>query len=478
MNTATIFLVITGYFTILMLIARLTAGRGDSKTFFQANKQSPWYLVAFGMIGATLSGVTFISVPGEVGNSNFSYLQFVLGNLMGYWIIALVVLPLYYRMKLVSIYSFLGNRFGPKAHLTGSYFFILSKIVGAAFRLYLVAGVLQIAFFDRLHVPFFFTVFIAIVLIWLYTYNGGIKTIVWTDALQTFFILLTVLITIGIIAQKMDWSASSILSHICSDSKSVVFDWNVNSKNFFWKQFIAGIFMTIAMNGFDQDIMQKNLTCKSLPEARKNMLWFSIVFVFAVALFLSLGVMLYQYAESVNLLTPKKTDDLYPILAINHLGIIAGIIFLVGITAAAYSSADSALTSLTTSYCVDIAQIDNIPIEKRKQFRNRIHIIFSLILFVTIMLFRLLNNDSIVVALFKFAGYTYGPLLGIFIIGLFTKVKVKDRCIPWVCIASPLLTYALVYTIENFGNGYQFGFELLLINGALTCIGLLLCWKR
>ncbi|MCL3781612.1 sodium:solute symporter [Prolixibacteraceae bacterium JC049] len=478
MSTTTIFLVITGYFALLMLVAKLTSGKGDSNTFFQANKQSPWFLVAFGMIGATLSGVTFISVPGEVGNSGFRYLQFVLGNLVGYWVIAFGLLPLYYKLKLVSIYSFLGDRFGPKAHVTGSYFFILSKIVGAAFRLYLVAGVLQIAFFDRLNIPFFVTVFISIVLIWLYTNNGGIKTIVWTDALQTFFILLTVGITIYIISQKLQWTPSTIFDKINADTKSIIFDWNWNSKHFFWKQFVAGIFMTIAMNGFDQDIMQKNLTCKSPSEARKNMLWFSLVFVIAVVFFLSLGVMLYQYANNIQLTIPTKTDDLYPLLAINHLGVFAGIIFLIGITAAAYSSADSALTSLTTSYCVDVAHIENIQPEKQKQFRKRVHIIFSLILFFTIIIFRSLNNDSIVIALFKFAGYTYGPLLGIFAIGLLTKAKVKDQCIPWICVASPLLTYLLVFLVEKFGSGYQFGFELLLINGAITSIGLLLCSKR
>lgn len=473
MNSTIALTVIAGYFAILMLIAKLTAGKGDSKTFFQANKQSPWYLVAFGMIGASLSGVTFISVPGEVGGSAFKYFQFVMGNLVGYWIIAFLLIPLFYRLKLVSIYTFLRSRIGHSAHLTSSFFFLLSKVIGAAFRLYLVAGVLQLAFFDAMNIPFIVTVFIAILLIWLYTNNGGIKTIVWTDTLQTFFILLTVGVTIYLIAKKLDWSSSDILTNILNDSKSTIFDWNINSKRFFGKQFIAGIFITIAINGLDQDIMQKNLTCKSPTESRKNMLWFSGVFAIAVLFFLSLGIMLYSYAQQIGIAIPKNTDDLYPLLAINHMGTFAGVIFLIGITAAAYSSADSALTSLTTSYCVDIAKIEQKEPDQQKRYRKRVHIIFSAILFLTIVLFRSFNDDSVVNALFKFASYTYGPILGLFAVALFSKRKINDRQVPIVCIIAPILTYTLVFVFQKLKLSYQFGFELLLINAGFTIIGLI-----
>ncbi|TKG96094.1 sodium:solute symporter [Puteibacter caeruleilacunae] len=478
MSALTVFIVVAGYFAVLMLVARLTSGKGDSKAFFQANKQAPWYLVAFGMIGATLSGVTFISVPGEVGNTAFYYLQFVLGNLVGYWIIAFVLLPIYYGMGLVSIYSFLGERIGPRAHKAGSVLFLVSRVVGASFRLFLVAGVLQIAFFDQFNIPFAVTVAVSIGLIWLYTFKGGIKTIVWTDTLQTTFILLAVGFSIYEISSQLDWNASEVFAGIIDHPNSKIFNWDFKSASFFGKQFIAGIFMTIVMNGLDQDVMQKNLTCKNRKEAQKNMLWFSVVFALSVTFFLGLGVLLYKFAEVQNIVIPELSDDLFPLIAMNHLSLTAGILFLIGIVAAAYSSADSALTSLTTSYCVDIAHIEKFEAKKQNSYRKKVHLAFSLILLVVVLIFREINDNSVVVALFKFAGYTYGPLLGLFAFSLFMKRACNDRFVPAICILAPILTYVITAVVETIFADFKFGFEVLILNGVITWLGLLLFSKK
>lgn len=464
--------IVLGYFAVLMAISWLTSRNADVQAFFTANRQSPWFLVAFGMVGATLSGVTFISVPGEVGNSSFSYLQFVFGNVVGYWLVAAILLPLYYKLNLVSIYTFLDQRFGIRSYKTGSFFFLLSKLIGAAFRLYLVAGVLQIAFFDAFNIPFWVTVVVTIALIWIYTFRGGIKTIVWTDTLQTLFLVSAVVFTIVAIAQNLEFSGVDLVREINQHSSSKIFFWDWKSGNNFFKQFFAGIFITIVMTGMDQDMMQKNLTCKNKREAQKNMFVFSLSFLVVVILFLSLGVLLYIFADKQAIAIPNLTDDLYPLLALNYLGLPVGIAFLLGITAAAYSSADSALTALTTSFSVDFLKINEYKESKRRRIKKQAHLFFSVMLIIVILLFRAINDESIVVAVFTVAGYTYGPILGLFIFGIYSKRNLKDRWVPLIGFAAPVLSYIISSYSEVLFNGYKFGFELLILNGLITIAGL------
>lgn len=474
MTPLLVFGIIAGYFILLMAISYFTSQKADNSTFFTANRKSPWFLVAFGMVGATLSGVTFISVPGEVGNSGWTYLQFVMGNMVGYAIIALVLIPLFYRLRLVSIYQYLQNRFGESSYLTGSGFFLVSQTIGASFRLFLAALVLQIAFFDAFGIPFYVTVFVTITLIWLYTFRGGIKTIVWTDTLQTTFLLLAVLISIYMIVDQMNLTAPQVVSVIADSDMSNVFEWDWRSDRNFFKTFLAGIFITIAMNGLDQNVMQKNLTIEKTGDAQKNIFWFSLTFFFSTVLFLALGVLLYKFALDQGIEIPGSTDDLYPMLALNHFGILAGIVFLLGIIAAAFSSADSALTALTTSFCVDILNIPKRKQESQKKTRLLVHIGFTLLMFCVIVIFSEINDSSVVNSVFKVAGFTYGPLLGLFAFGLLSKVRVKDKLVPVVCIASPLISVLLDVNSTAWFNGYKFGFEILLVNAAITCLGLFL----
>ncbi len=478
MNPYLVLSIVLGYFFVLIGISWLTSRGADTQAFFTANRKSPWYLVAFGMVGATLSGVTFISVPGEVGNTAFSYMQFVMGNIVGYWIVAGVLLPLYYRLNLISIYSFLDERFGVRSYKTGSFFFLISKLIGAAARLYLVAGVLQIAFFDAFNVPFSVTVMVTIALIWVYTFRGGIKTIVWTDTLQTLFLVSAVIFTIVAISKSLGLNAGDLVKEIADDPNSKLFFWDWRSGNNFFKQFIAGMFITIVMVGMDQDMMQKNLTCKNIKEAQKNMLVFSFSFLVTVVLFLSLGVMLYIFAQKNGIAIPENSDDLYPFLALSYFGLPVAIAFLLGITAAAYSSADSALTALTTSFSVDFLKIEKYEERKKKQIKKWSHLMFSILLVVVILIFKAINNESIVVAVFRVAGYTYGPILGLFVFGMYSKRKVTDKWVPLVGISAPIICYFISKYSEKIFNGYEFGFELLILNGLITIIGLFLISKN
>ena len=476
MNTNIILLIFIIYFLVLLFISRLTTKKSSFNDFFNANRSSPWYLVAFGMIGTSLSGVTFISVPGEVGNSNFSYFQVVLGYLLGYYVIAKVLLPLYYKLNLVSIYTYLDQRFGYYSYKSGAFFFLLSRTIGASFRLFLVAGVLQIAVFNQLGMPFYFSVLITILLIWVYTFKGGIKTIVWTDALQTFFMLSAVIITIFIILEEMNLSLFESIELVKNSQYSNIFYFDWKSSNDFFKQFFSGAFIAIVMTGLDQDMMQKNLTCKNLEDAQKNIFWFCVILVIANLLFLSLGALLYIYSESLNIPIPQRTDDLYPLLALNNLGEITSVIFLLGIIAAAYSSADSALTSLTTSFCIDFLNIDNS--SNKKRIRFFVHIGFPIILFIVILIFKEINDESVINSIFKAAGYTYGPLLGLFSFGIFTKYNVRDRYVLPICMLSPALSYLVNIYSEQLLFGYKFGFEILLLNGLITFLGLFLIRKK
>ena len=470
MNANIILLIFIIYFLVLLFISNLTSKKSTFTDFFNANRSSPWYLVAFGMIGTSLSGVTFISVPGEVGSSNFSYFQVVLGYLVGYYVIAKVLLPLYYKHNLIYIYTYLEDRFGFYSYKAGAFFFLLSRTIGASFRLFLVAGVLQIAIFNQLGLPYFFSVLLTILLIWIYTFKGGIKTIVWTDALQTLFMLSAVIITIVIITDKMNISLYESFHMVKNSSYSNIFYFDWRAGNDFFKQFISGAFIAIVMTGLDQDMMQKNLTCRNLGDAQKNIFWFCVILVIANLLFLFLGALLYLYSESVNFQLPTSTDDLYPLLALNELGFLTSIIFILGIIAAAYSSADSALTSLTTSFCIDFLDIQKR--NNKRKTRLLVHIGFSILLFIVILIFNEINDESVINSIFKAAGYTYGPLLGLFSFGIFTKYKIKDKFVFFVCLISPLISYLINIYSEELLFGYRFGFEILLLNGLLTFLGL------
>ena len=480
MNPQVVLLVISAYFLLLFLISWFTSRKVTADTFFTGDRQSPWFLVAFGMIGASLSGVTFISVPGEVGNSNFYYFQVVLGYTLGYFTIAKVLLPLYYRLNLVSIYSYLEDRFGFWSYKTGSFFFILSRALGSSLRMYLVASVLQLILFDSLGIPFWVSVLITVGLIWLYTYRGGIKTVVWTDTLQTAFMLASVVITIILIGKDLDIkSLGDYVSAVTQDDRSTIFNWDWKAGTNFFKQFISGAFITIVMTGLDQDMMQKNLTCKTLGDAQKNMFWFTIILVIVNILFLSLGVMLYLYAETKGIALPAKSDQLFPMLATEHFSSFTGIVFVLGIIAAAYSSADSTLTALTTSFCYDFLQIErNFAPEKRVAIRKKVHIAFTGLMFFLILAFYWLNDQSVINSVFIIAGYTYGPLLGLYSFGLFTKFQVKDNWVPYLAVAAPLLTYLISSNSEKLLWGYKFGFEALILNGALMFLGLYLVRKK
>jgi len=466
-----IILLIVGYFSVLIFISFITGKSANNKTFFKADNSSPWYLVAFGMIGASLSGVTFISVPGWVESQSMSYMQMVLGYIVGYTVIGLVLLPLYYRLNLTSIYTYLQDRFGDNSYKTGASFFLLSRTIGAAFRLFLVANVLQLLLFDEYGIPFWVTVTITILLIWLYTFKGGIKTIVWTDTLQTLFMLIAVGVCIYTISNEMQ--ISNIFSYIKNNELSKIFFFeDIKTGSYFWKRFLAGAFVAIVMTGLDQDMMQKNLTCRNLKDAQKNMFWFTIVLVIVNFFFLALGVLLTDYAQKNGINAHK--DQLFPIIATKGtLGLATAIFFLLGLIAAAYSSADSALTSLTTSFSIDILEIDKKKNEQEQEkTRKKIHILFSFVLIATILIFKyFIANESVIAKIFTFANYTYGPLLGLYAFGLFTKTKVRDKFVPYICIASPFLTYFINLSCLKYFN-FDFGFALLILNGIITFTGL------
>ncbi|WP_226391324.1 sodium:solute symporter [Penaeicola halotolerans] len=480
MNAPLILLVITVYFALLFLVAQLTSRKVTAKSFFTGDRESPWFLVAFGMIGASLSGVTFISVPGEVGGSYFNYFQLVLGYVPGYLVIATVLMPMYYKYNLVSIYAYLDQRFGFWSYKTGAFFFILSRTLGSSLRVFLVANVLQLVLFDYWGVPFWVSVAITVLLIWVYTFRGGIKTVVWTDSLQTFFMLASVGVSIYLISDELGiHSPAALISTVGESELSTIFNWDWQSGKNFFKQFFSGAFIAIVMTGLDQDMMQKNLTCRNIGEAQKNMFWFTIILVIVNLLFLTLGALLYIYAEAKGIAIPARTDDLYPMLATQYFPALAAIVFILGITAAAYSSADSTLTALTTSFCFDFLDIEKrYPEERQQSVRMRVHVMFTAIMFVVILLFRWLNDQSVINSVFTVASYTYGPLLGLYAFGLFTKWQINDRWTPLVAILAPSIAFALSTYSQELLFGYKFGFEILIVNGLFTFLGLMLIRKK
>ncbi len=489
--------IIAAYFAVLILISYLTSrGGNDNDSFFLAGRKSPWPLVAIGMIGASLSGVTFISVPGAVGaggaNQAFSYMQVVLGYLLGYLFIAVVLLPLYYKLGLTSIYEYLKSRIGPHAYKVGAFYFLLSRVIGASFRLFLVAIVLQEFVTGPLGVPFAATVAITIVLIWLYTFQGGIKTIVYTDTLQTVCMLLAAGMTVYFIGEALETDLGGMVELIRNSDYSQLFffEGGWTDPNNFWKQFFSGALITIVMTGLDQDMMQKNLSMPNFRDAQKNMAVFSFVLIFANLLFLALGALLYIYATSVGLTIPESSDQLYPSIALRHLPPAAGIVFVLGLIAAAYSSADSALTALTTSFCVDFLGMNEAApqdktteaLKKEKRQRLYVHLGFSALLFLVILAFKTIGDQAVINSLFKAAGYTYGPLLGLFAFGLFTRLrvrevvylgKVKIPALLIICIAAPVISMLTDYYSEELMGGFKFGFLILAFNGLLTFLGLI-----
>jgi Na+/proline symporter len=473
--------IIAAYFFILVGISWWKGKNADEESYFLGNRSSPWYLVAFGMIGDSLSGVTFVSVPGEVGVKQFYYLQIVLGYMAGYFVIAKVLLPLYYKLQLTSIYAYLGSRFGPISQSTGSFYFLLSRTIGAAFRLFISAGVLHLFVFGPLGVPFALSVTIIIVLILLYTLKGGIKSLVWTDTFQSLFLLLGVVLTAGAILSHMNWSLAEGIQQISQSSYSSIFDWEPINKTYFPKQFLSGMFIAIAMTGLDQNMMQKNLSVRTLPDAQKNVLWFSVIVLVVNVIFVSLGALMYLFASAKGIAIPTRTDELLPLLALDHLGTFAAIVFLLGIIAATFSSADSVLTTLTTSLYIDILHLDKRPemsAARKKKFRNFIHAGFAVVLLGVILIFRAINNDAVISGIFTAAGYTYGPLLGLFAFGIYSKHTINDKLAPLVCIMAPLVSFLLASNSAQLFGGYQIGFELLIINGLLTMLGLWLIRKK
>lgn len=475
MSPAIILACICGYFAFLLLIAWHTSRNANNEAYFLGNRASPWYAVAFGLIGDSLSGVTFISVPGQVGAANFSYLQVVFGYVVGYIVIARILLPLYYRLRLTSIYSYLLERFGPNSQRTGAFFFLLSRTIGAAARLYLTASVIQMFVFDRWGVPFVATVATIIGLILIYTYKGGIKTLVWTDTFQSTFLLAGVLLSIVAVANQLDWGFGDILGAVADSPHSRIFVWDWAPGNSFSKHFFGGAAIAIAMTGLDQNMMQKNLSCRSLAEAQKNIYSFTVVVVFVNLLFLSLGALLYAYAAHKSIAIPKDTDHLFPLLALKHLGTFAAISFIVGLTAATFSSADSVLTTLTTSFCIDFAGTEQPGkfTEQQKTFlRHVTHVGFAVILLAVILVFWAVNKRALINAVLTIAGYTYGPLLGLFAFGLISKARVRDAWVPLICCIAPALCYGLSMNSKAWFAGYVFGFELLIVNGLLTALGL------
>jgi Na+/proline symporter len=485
MTPVAIILTIVGYFAVLMLISWRTSRDDSNEVFFVGAKSSPWYIVAFGMIGASLSGVTFISVPGWIGGSQFTYFQVVLGYLVGYWVVALVLLPIYYRYNVTSIYQYLESRFGWVSYKTGAFYFFISRVLGAAFRLFLVALVLQQFVFGALGVSFEWTVVLSILLIWVYTYRGGIKTIVWTDTLQTGFMIAAVALAIYLILQHMNLGLGGFLNSegFAKYSQILVLD-NWQSKSFFWKSFIGGAFITICMTGLDQDMMQKNLSCRNLKDAQKNMLSFSVVLTAVTFVFMVLGALLFMYATENQIEIPlmdgkPKTDLLFPEIALNSgLGPGLGIVFLLGLIAAAYSSADSALTALTTSFCVDFLNLKSLPEPRQKSLRKQVHIGMSVLLILVIIAYKYILSSNVIDSLLTVAGYTYGPLLGLFAFGILTKHQIKDRYVFWVTLVSVVIITFLGQVDPKYLGGYIVGYELLPLNGLMTFIGLWLIRKK
>ena len=476
---------IFGYFLVLIGIAQITGKQDDNTAFFTANRDSPWYVVAFGMVGASLSGVTFISVPGWVEASQFQYLQVVMGYVFGYFVVAYLLLPVYYKHNLISIYEYLAQRLGPQSHKAGALFFFISRVLGAAFRLFLVAIVMQQFIFDAWDVPFEITVILSVLLIWVYTQRGGIKTIVWTDTLQTTLMLVAVILSIAYINEALNWTMLEFLNSDVFNQYNTVFSTeSLLDRNHFIKSFFGGAFITICMTGLDQDMMQKNLSCRNLKDAQLNMVVFSVVLGLVTALFMLLGALLFIYAQREGIALPlmdgrPKSDLLFPEIALNsNLGVGVGVTFILGLVAAAYSSADSALTSLTTSFCVDFLALEKKEEAEQKSLRKKTHIGMSILLVLVVIVFKHVLDRNVIDGLLTVAGYTYGPLLGLFAFGIFTSYSINDQWVWWIVFSAVGLTSIIGAIDAQYLGGYQIGYELLPLNGLLTFLGLILIRRK
>jgi Na+/proline symporter len=463
------------YTVLLFGVTWITSRKADNQSFFIGNRVSPWFVVAYGMIGASHSGVTFMSVPGWVSETQFSYMAVIFGYLVGYFVIALVLMPLYYRLKLTSIYTYLERRFGFWSYKTGAGFFILSRTLGASLRMFLVINVLQLFVFDAWNIPFWVNALVFIILIIIYTLKGGIRTIIWTDTLQTTFMLLAVIISIFYISRDLHEPVGKLISNIWESDMSRIFITDWHHERYFLKQFFSGIFITITMTGLDQEMMQKNLSCRNIKEAQKNMFTFSGILVFVNFLFLMLGAFLVIYSQRKGIQV-AMTDELFPTVALKYMSPVAGIVFLIGLISAAFPSADGALTSLTTSVSIDFLGIDkrkDLSEKQARRMRYIVHLTIASLFFISVLIFSLVNDEAVIDKIFTIAGYTYGPLLGLYTFGLFTRRKVNDRVTPFIAVLSPVICLILNGFSEEWFNGYKFGFEMILLNGFLTFMGLL-----
>ena len=476
MSPVLVLITIAAYFAILFTISYIAGRKADNAGFFVGNRKSTWYVVAFAMIGSSISGVTFVSVPGMVATSNFSYLQMVLGFVAGQFIIAFLLIPLFYKMNLVSIYEYLENRFGLSSYRTGAWFFFISKMLGAAVRLFLVCLTLQLLVFDPLKLPFILNVIATVTLVWLYTFRGGVKSLIWTDSLKTFCLVVSVVLCIYYIASDLNLSFTGMVNTVVdSDFSRFFFFDDVNDKRYFFKQFLAGVFTMIAMTGLDQDMMQRNLSCKNFKDSQKNMITSGISQFFVILLFLMLGVLLYTFTAQNGITNPAKSDELFPMVATGgYFPVIVGVLFIVGLISSAYSAAGSALTALTTSFTVDILGTKGKSEQEIVTIRKRVHIGMAIVMGIVIFIFNILNNTSVIDAVYILASYTYGPILGLFAFGMLTKKQVRDKYIPLVAILSPILCFILQKNSEVWFNGYAFSYELLIFNAFFTFIGLCL----
>jgi Na+/proline symporter len=474
MASSLILSVVAVYFFILLLIAWITSRGAKNSEFFIGRRSSRWYLVAYGMIGTSLSGVTFMSVPGGVQADHFHYMQIVLGYFIGYMIVAFVLLPLYYRLNLTSIYSYLGQRFGSTSYMTGAGFFLLSRTLGACARIYLVLNVLQVFILDRWGVPFAATTTIILLLILLYTYQGGVKTIVWTDTLQTTFMILALIVTIWYISGALGLSPGHLISGLSGHGYTQVFGTDWHSPAFFLKQILSGAFITVAMTGLDQEMMQKNISCRSLGDAQKNMVVFSVILVLVNLLFLILGGALYLYLTANNIKVPAKPDDIFPIIALQYLPHFAGLIFIIGLVSALFPSADGAMTALTSSFCIDVLGLDRQDKSEEAKIRTRkaVHLTVVFVFLICILFFKWINTGSVITMILNIAVYTYGPLVALYILGLYSKIKFREYLVPVVCICAPLFTYIISANSEWLFKGYKMGFEVALVNVGITLVGL------
>jgi Na+/proline symporter len=477
-----LFVIILIYFSILMVISNFASRHIKDTTFFDGDRASPWFLVAFGMIGSGISAVSLVSIPGNVGNNNLYYFQFILGTIVGYLFIAFVLTPIYYRLKLVSIYTYLNIRFGNVTYKTGSLFFLVSQSFGAALRLLLSIKILQYAFFDELHIPYFITIIVVLLLIWLYTNKSGIKTIVWTDALQSLFLITVIIISILTIKNSLNLSLSEMAKTIVHHPYARIFDWDFHSGSNFFKQFISGLLITIALVGLDQSMMQKTLTVKNAKDARKNVLTFSFFIAFAQTMFLGLGVLIYIYAEKYGIALASQngqfvnTDGLYPLLTLNYFGKIGAIAFLIGVIASTFASIDSCIAALTTAFSYDFMNIENQPHEAKKKIKNRVLLGVNIVMFLIVMSFWN-SKGAIINTIFKIAGYTYGPILGLYLTGLFSGIKFKEKWVPVACVSAAFVTWILnVYFIQVFQ--FDFGFMNIFVNALLTILFLAIIKRK